>query len=191
LIADINSWINWKTFNVVLNANDSKILFSTWRTGIVSGNNVESKIYSIVNNSVIIQKAENTWKNIMTSALRFNVTAFWKDGITLTKATFKNTFSWYDITNAKLSVYKNSATNFNLLGSTSLWIVSWDVILNQNNSIDSGYTNNYVVVIDGITYDSNAKNQDWVISMTDLETSTGIHLSDYANTWEFPFVEVK
>jgi hypothetical protein len=56
--------------------------------------------------------------------------------------------------------------------------------------IDSGYTNNYVVAIEGIVSNSSG-NTDWVISMTDLETSTGIHFKDYSNLGEFPITEVK
>jgi hypothetical protein len=123
--------------------------------------------------------------------LKFSVSAFGKDWITLTKATFNNRFSWYDTTNAKLSVYKNSPTYANLLGSTALGVVTWDVIFTQNNLIDSWYVNTYVVIVEWIVYDSNARNQDWVVSMTDLITDSWIHFWDYANTGDFPLTEVK
>jgi hypothetical protein len=34
-------------------------------------------------------------------------------------------------------------------------------------------------------------NTDWVVSMTDLETSTGIHFKDYSNLGNFPITETK
>jgi hypothetical protein len=34
-------------------------------------------------------------------------------------------------------------------------------------------------------------NTDWVVSMTDLETTSGIHFKDYSNLGTFPITEVK
>jgi hypothetical protein len=135
-----------------------------------------------MNTSMFASKVENSSKNLVTEALKFNVTAFGNNGITLTKATFRNTFNGYDMTNASLKVYKNTIANYNLLGSTAVGNVNGDVIFTGNNIIDSGNTNTYVVVIDGAIIDSVSRNQDWIISMTDLVTSTGIHFGDYANT---------
>jgi hypothetical protein len=72
-----------------------------------------------------------------------------------------------------------------------LWDVTWDIVFTQNNIIEPANTNTYVVVVDGAVFALWAVNQFWVISMTDLVIDTGIHLGDYANTWEFPITETK
>jgi hypothetical protein len=75
---------------------------------------------TIVNTAVFVSKVENDSKNLFTEALKFSVTAFGNNGATLAGATFRNSFSGYDTTNASLKVYKNSIANRNLLGSTAL-----------------------------------------------------------------------
>jgi hypothetical protein len=145
---------------------------------------------TIMNTAMFASKVQNPNKNLITWALTFNVTAFGNNGATLAKATFNNIFSGYDMTNASLKVYRNTIANRNLLGSTAIGTVTWDVIFTDNNIIDAGNTNTYVVVVDGATLDPAARSQSWIISMLDLVTDSGIHLGDFTNTWDFPITEV-
>lgn len=190
IIADTNSWVNSKNFSLTLNAANSILLSSVWRDVALSGWNISTETMTIMNTAMFASKVQNPNKNLITWALTFNVTAFGNNGATLAKATFNNIFSGYDMTNASLKVYRNTIANRNLLGSTAIGTVTWDVIFTDNNIIDAGNTNTYVVVVDGATLDPAARSQSWIISMLDLVTDSGIHLGDFTNTWDFPITEV-
>jgi hypothetical protein len=64
---------------VSLIAGDSSILFSTGRSSSFSGDNVSSDTYTIVKDNATVLKVQNDSKNIVTSALKFSVSAFGKD----------------------------------------------------------------------------------------------------------------
>jgi hypothetical protein len=140
-----------------------------------------------MNNKTVITKLQTTDKSIFTPLLEFNVSASWKNDTVLTKAIFNNIFSGYDKTNAKISVYKDG----NLVWSSSNSVVSGEVILDRYNTVSSGNSSKYVVKIEWLDLDSNARNQYWTISLTWLETGDGINLAEYRNLWDFPITEVK
>lgn len=185
LIADVNNYIDNTKVWVTLNVNGSSISWSSWRIFSMSWNSVVWPTHTIWESKTWIVKLDNPSKDLATSALIFSVSAFGKDQIVLSWASFNNEIVWYTWATT-LTVYKNSVSNSNIVGT---WWITWTVKFTSNNTVDSWSTQKFIVVVNW-TIDSNAKNTTWTIRLDNVEIWT-INANEYENLWSFPIVESK
>jgi hypothetical protein len=143
----------------------------------------------IAENKAVVAKATNSSKNLTTSSLRFTITASGKNQVVLKSANI-SVNSNYDTTNAKLSVYRNSIGASNLVWNIDN--TSWTINFLQNNTIDAGSTNTYIIVVEWATVWNNSP--DWTVSLTDLQIqswSSSYRIRDYQNLGELPITETR
>ncbi|MEF2176063.1 MAG: hypothetical protein V3575_06310 [Candidatus Absconditabacteria bacterium] len=185
LIADVNQYVDNIEVGVTLNVNGSSISGSSGRIFSLSGNSVFGPIHTIGESKTGIVKLSNPSKDLATSALIFSVSAFGKDQIVLSGASFNNEIVGYTGADT-LTVYRNSISNSNIVG---VGPVSGTISFIANNTVDSGSTQKFIVVVNG-TIDSNAKNVSWTIRLNNIEIGN-INASEYQNLGSFPIVETK
>lgn len=198
LVADVNTNVD-STFSVVLNETGTQIKASNGNVKAVDATSVDvaSNVHKIAENKAVIAKSSNSSKDLETSALRFTVTASGKDQVTLSGITFQNTFSSsYDLTNAKIVVYKdNKSTKLGESATGAANIGNVTVNFTQNLTVDAGSTNNYIVAIEG-AQTSDASKDSWTIRVNDLlvKLSNGgsnVNADAYDNMGDFPLTDSK
>ncbi len=115
LVADVNTNVAVDTFSATLDVSASTVKATNGTITALAGSDIVGNTHKILENSAVIAKGTNSSKDLVTSALRFTVTAAGKDNVTLNSATFANIFSGYTLTNAKVTVYKDSISASNKL----------------------------------------------------------------------------
>ncbi|MDD2908049.1 MAG: S-layer homology domain-containing protein [Candidatus Gracilibacteria bacterium] len=186
LVADINTNVSNATFSVNLDGANSKVKGTNGTLVAMNALTVASNVHAIEENKAVVAKASNSSKDLSTSALRFTVTASGKDSVTLSGATFDNVLSGY--TGAtQLTVYKDTVSVSNIVGQVNA--TTGLVSFTANQTVDSGSTNTYIVVING-TIDANANTPSWTVRLTNLEVGA-INANAYTNMGEFPITETK
>ncbi|MDD5769333.1 MAG: S-layer homology domain-containing protein [Candidatus Gracilibacteria bacterium] len=192
LIADLNTNVIATNVVVELLYASSNIKATNGSTIAMVGANVLSNTHLVDENKAVIAKATNSSKDISTSALRFSVTASGKDQVTLSGATFSNQLSGYTGSTVLVKVYKDTVSSANLVGSVSTTANGGDVTVpfTANNTVDASSTNNYIVVVDGVTIDANANTPSWTIRANTIYVGS-IDASLYNNMGEFPLTETK
>ena len=182
--ADVNSNIENKQITVtVVNAgsnvratNGTVVNFAAAPATIVAAT------HTITENTMVVAKAANPSKAIASSALRFTVTANWKnavklDALTVVLSQFGYVIWANPVVSADYKLYRGSVTTANevTLGGV-------------NASVDAGSTETFIVAFPGAII--NSANPDWSVSVT-AATFNSIAVGWFQNVGEFPMTEVK
>lgn len=195
LTADVNLNTSKTNVSVSLDQTNSKVQSNN---GVIlditpSTSAITSNIHRIEENNAIIAKTTNTSKDLNISAVRFSISAIGKNQAIISNITIKTNLTGY--TGATdISIYKDTISNINLVWSGTISSV-WTLIqTTSNNIINSGSTNNYIIVVNWAVIDSTANTSDWSVIIEDITYNLGttdITASTYNNMGSFPITEVK
>lgn len=175
------------TFADVNSLATATVAITDWVTA-VAHTTVAGNTHKIVENTLLVAKLANPNKVLNTSAMRFSISAMWKNSVTVT-ALDLNAITNYTETAATIAVYKDTVSTANLVARSSVGTLSsntWLTFVNQ--TIDAGSTVTYIVVVEGAVVGANTP--DWTVTLSDV-TFDGISAAAYTNAGEMPISEVK
>ena len=195
VVADVNSNTSLSALNIYLAS--ANIKSSNGSIVAATGGPLASNTHATSQNTMTVQKADNSSKLLTTSALRFSVTAAGKNSVILTGLNFTNALAGYT-GSMKLVVYKNSIAAGNKAGETSVGaagvtptgVVALTANNGVNSTVDAGSTVTYIVTIEGALVNSTSNSQDWSVSLSDVYFG-GFAASTYNNVGAFPITETK
>ena len=122
VVADVNS-ITTGTVTLHLDAATANLTNIKASNGTIvdaAGSNVNANAHVIAENTMMVAKATNSSKSLTTSALRFTVTAYGKNQVTLSGIDFTTLLAGYITGSAQISVYQTTTATANLAGQTAV-----------------------------------------------------------------------
>ena len=189
VVADVNSSTNQTGVVVNVSIAGSNITGSNGGVVAMAGTApVAGASHDVSENTFKVTLGTPTSKNIASAAMEFTVTAFGKNSVTLSGATFNNNLSGY--TGGTLTIVRksdNATVATDVTGDLTTGVITF----NAGTSIDAGTSATFVVKLVGALADSGSSSQDWSVSLDSLEVGT-LDAADYPkNTDTFPLISVK
>ena len=189
VVANVNSTTNVIGVSVDVTSTGSTITGSNGGIISMTGDTVAGAAHDVSENTFKVTLGTPTSKNIATDAMEFTVTAFGKNSVTLTGATFTGTLTGY--TGGTLTIVRKSdnATVATGVGTSGA------VTFVAGTAVDAGTSATYIVKMVGTVGDGTSQNPDWSVSLNSLTVETGVNTLDAANypknTDTFPLISVK